>query len=149
MSNVPFPGMDWDEAGGYRSGGRNPLRSASDIAMGGGGPQKSQWREPYSAQPRPQANPNQGIFKDSGIGKYVNGRQFNKPAITGAIGKGLDMYATARYFRHAGFAQALRHTLGLQPVPSHMNDWIRQQHKFTEVGLPGLNPHDVHGQEHW
>jgi hypothetical protein len=97
-------------------------------------------------------------FSLSGRGKYfnpsnVNGQQFNKPAVSQAIGKGLDMYMTARYFRHAGMAQAVRHTLGLQPVPSHMNDWIRAQHKFTEVGLPGLNPQDAHAHEnpaeHW
>jgi hypothetical protein len=96
-------------------------------------------------------------FNLGGSGKYfnprnVNGQQFNKPAVKEAVGKGLDMYMTARYFRHAGMAQAVRHTLGLQPVPSHMNDWIRAQHKFTEVGLPGLNPQDAvheHDSEHW
>jgi len=149
MSDI---GINWGEGGQYQSGPTtNPLQTAAEKAMGGGGPQKSQWREPYSGQQRPQSNPNQGIFKDSGIGKYVNGGQFNKPAIVGAIGKGLDMYQTARYFRHAGMAQAMRHTLGLDPVPSHMNDWIRANHKLAESGMSGLNPPDTHvqGPEHW
>src|SRR6516165_12250933 len=145
MSDVPFPGINWGEAGGYRSGGGpNPLRTAADIAAGGGGPAKTS-RYPVSGKPQPKPPPGPQ-FAQSGIGRFFNGQQFNKPEITKAVGKGLDMYMTARYFRHAGFAQAIRHTMGLQPVPSHMNDWIRQQHKFTEVGLPGLNPHDAQAQ---
>jgi macrodomain Ter protein organizer (MatP/YcbG family) len=66
------------------------------------------------------------------VNRNANGLQFNKPAVLNTVKKGMDAYSTARYFSHAGFGEAIRYTLGMQPTPSHMNDWIRARHN-TDV----------------
>lgn len=126
--------------------------------------------EPQAQQPttnRPIAGPSQqkqyapgSTFRLSGLGKYYNpqnvsGSQFNRPAIMGALKKGVQAYSEAQYFRHAGFGAALRHTLGMPQMPSHMNDYLRARHNNKNVGI---DPHSITGQfstqdpheyEHW
>jgi hypothetical protein len=81
------------------------------------------------------------------LGKYYtrneNGRQFNKPAILGAVRKGVQAYSEAQYFRHAGVGAAARHMLGMPQMPSHMNDYLRSRHN---TDIRGINPHSLDAQ---
>jgi hypothetical protein len=74
-------------------------------------------------------------FGASGVSKYFNAGQFNKPAIHHAIANGLEAYGEARYFRTAGLTQALRHTFGMSQLPSHVNDYLVARHNRTTRGL--------------
>jgi hypothetical protein len=98
---------------------------------------------PWSADPlvrRPQqpSGPSSPWFQPYRVNRFLNrnanGNQFNKPEVKKAGIDLLNAYSTAHYFRHAGFGQAIRYTLGLNPTPSHMNDWIRAQHNLKVVG---------------
>lgn len=85
-------------------------------------------------------------FAKSGFGKYVrnnNGLQFNKPAIKHAVMSGVQAYSEAQYFSHSGFGAALRHTLGMPQMPSHMNDYLRSRHNARTVGE---DPHSISAQ---
>jgi hypothetical protein len=75
--------------------------------------------------------------------KNGNGLQFNKPAVRSAVQKGVQSYGEAQYFRHAGFGAALRHTLGMPQMPSHMNDYLRARHNTS---VRGVDPHSITAQ---
>jgi hypothetical protein len=99
-------------------------------------------------------------FSLRGLGKYYNpqnvsGQQFNKPAILGAVQKGVQAYGEAQYYRHAGVGAAARHMLGMPQMPSHMNDYLRSRHN---TNTRGINPksisaqfamQDPHEYQHW
>jgi hypothetical protein len=111
---------------------------------------------PPGHQAYPEAHPTQ--FAASGIGKYytrnANGRQFNKPAIAGAIKNGINAYDDARYFRQQGFGAAIRHTLGMDQAPSHRSDDINARRHAAQReatmgdnhGVTGANPDPTHVQ---
>lgn len=124
----------------------------------GGGP------HPQEPGPQPPAQQMQlpfqkpsGPFADKGIGRFVarngNGMQFNKPAIKQAVQNGITAYDDARYFRHAGFGAALRHTLGMDQAPSHRSDDINARKHASERdaamggnhGVTGVDPGHVEG----
>jgi hypothetical protein len=102
--------------------------------------------EQLKLQPQPQQQP-KSPFAESGIGKYYvkngNGRQFNKPAVMGAVKSGIQAYSEAQYFRHSGMGSALRHTLGMPQMPSHMNDYLRARHN---TNVRGEDPHSITAQ---
>lgn len=130
-------------------------------------PKARQVRRKIGVQPGPQAQAQQqqlpfqapGIrvgpetavrspFTQSGLGKYLgrdhtNGLQFNKPAIKQATEDSFNAFTRGQYFRHAGMGQAIRYTLGVEQVPSHVNDWINARNSAQrgihpgEVRMPG------------
>jgi len=90
-------------------------------------------------------------FADSGIGRFVNrnanGLQFNKPAVKQAVGNAVEAHSRAQYFRRAGMGAALRYTLGMPQVPSHVSDYLNARtHGQRQTGI---NPGALHtiGQE--
>ena len=125
--------------------------------------QPKQTPQPFDVGNVPKATPGGPSFATRGVGKFynpgnTNGNQFNKPAMQKATETALNSYATAKYFRNAGMGQALRYTLGMRPVPSHMNDWIIAEHNKKTASSQGLqptalqahtNPAQEQEYEHW
>jgi hypothetical protein len=108
-----------------------------------------------SRGPQPQAEQLQmkfpSRFADSGIGHFVNrnanGLQFNKPAVKQAVSNVVEAHTRGQYFRRAGMGAALRYTLGMGQVPSHMTDYLNARtHGQRQTGI---NPGALHtiGQE--
>jgi len=85
-------------------------------------------------------------FTEKGLGKFYNphnrnlhGGQFNKPGIKQA-GEGIAFsHLRSQYFRRAGMGAALRYTLGLEQVPSHVQDTLNSRQRRQT----GLNPGDI------
>ena len=100
----------------------------------------------HKAQTPPGAEP-PGQGEPGGFFKNLQGRQVNKPAVKGAVKGVLDAHARSQYFRHAGFGAALRYTLGMPQVPSHVNDYLNARHNQQ---VRGVDPGDVQVQhEPW
>lgn len=132
-----IPGEDW---GAFSTKQRASQTKAAGQTNPIGGPQ----------QPTAGGNPKATgpSFALKGKGKYynpsnVNGQQFNKPAIHGAILKGLDTMTWAGYFRHAGMGQALRHTLGVPLLSSHTNDSMNAKYNRETRSTQGIDPGSV------
>jgi hypothetical protein len=95
-------------------------------------------------QPPPVVGPHFGV---TGAGKYfnphnVNGQQFNRPAVKQVVGNAVEAHSRAQYFRRQGFGAALRYTLGMPQVPSHVNDYINARtHGQRQTGI---NPGALH-----
>ena len=45
--------------------------------------------------------------------------------------RGVRAHTRAQYFRHAGMGAAIRHTLGIEQVPSHVTDYINAQQRMA------------------
>ena len=68
-------------------------------------------------------------FNIRGKGRYfnpanTNGNQFNKPAVKGALQGAVRAHTRSQYFRRSGFGAAMRYTLGMEQVPSHVQDYL-------------------------
>jgi hypothetical protein len=80
-------------------------------------------------------------FSTQGTGKYfnprnVNGQQFNRPAVKKAVMTGIEAHSRAQYFRRAGMGAAIRYTLGMPQVPSHVNDYFNARtHGQRQTGI--------------
>jgi hypothetical protein len=86
----------------------------------------------------------QPVFATRGKTKYYNplnvkGEQFNKPAVKQGLTDIAEHHARSQYFRRAGFGAALRYTLGMDQVPSHVQDYLNSRQRRQT----GLNPGDI------
>jgi hypothetical protein len=68
-------------------------------------------------------------FDVEGEGKHYNarnvhGQQFNTGSVRGKVMKGVESHTRSQYFRRAGLGAAMRYTLGMQQVPSHVSDFL-------------------------
>lgn len=106
--------------------GRPPLSGEAQIIPGTGGP---------------VAPERQGFFRNLG-------RQLQSPETKMSVARILDQGQKAKYFRHAGFGAALRHTLGLPQTPSHLNDYFRAQYNRGQNGQTGRDPSPVFVEPH-
>jgi hypothetical protein len=87
--------------------------------------------------------PGTPTFDQTGMGKFynprnVNGKQFNTPEVTRVMRHAVEGHTNARFFRHAGLGAALRYTLHMPQVPSHMTDYINAQTRGR--AQTGINP---------
>jgi hypothetical protein len=57
----------------------------------------------------------------------TNGRQFNTEGVRNSLIGIAEGHARSQYFRRAGMGSAVRYTLGLRQLPSHMTDYINRQ----------------------
>lgn len=86
-------------------------------------------------------------FDVEGEGKHYNarnlhGHQFNKGTVRGKVMAGVEMHTRAQYFRRAGMGAAIRYTLGMQQVPSHVSDFLNARtHGQRQTGR---NPNTVY-----
>lgn len=171
MPNVQrrLPGEQWSAFSTKRAsafGGQQqqqaptgtPLRTAAQVAqertagIKPGGPFTPPPRpsQPQPAQPQPPMFGGATVgpsFATKGVGKYfnrnANGNQFNKPAIRSAVDNITKATANAQYFQHAGFGAALRHSFGLQQIPSHVNDFLNANHNTS---VRGRDPDPISAQ---
>jgi hypothetical protein len=129
-----LPNVKWGE---YTTKQPRTRKAVPDPAASIGAQQPdSTTIEGLPAQPR-IVGPHFGI---RGPGKYYNprnvsGQQFNKPAIKQGLTDLSRLHTRSQYFRHAGFTAALRYTLGIEQVPSHVSDYLNADRRQT-----GLNP---------
>jgi hypothetical protein len=147
MSDAQLPGEDWSAfstqrpdsafSTGYRQGRPYDKPIGPQLRDVSHQPRLTAAPPGYQRYPEQPAQP-PSPFAKSGIGKYVNrnanGTQFNKPAIRGAVDNITRATANAQYFRHAGFGAALRHSFGMQQIPSHVNDFLNARHNATVQG---------------
>lgn len=87
------------------------------------------------------------IFGTHGVSHFynpnnTNGKQFNTPAIKDKLVNIAEHHATSQYFKRAGFGAALRYTLGLRQIPSHMTDYINSQTRGQNQ--TGRNPNPAY-----
>ena len=97
--------------------------------------------EPLSGDPNPalQQQETPGV---PGGNPNVSGSQFNKAKVQNALVGLAERHATSQYFRHAGFGAALRYTIGLRQLPSHMTDYINSQTRGQKQ--TGINPNPAY-----
>lgn len=83
----------------------------------------------YIKGPRRYVNP---------INRSLSGSQFNGPAFKDAAINAVRADTRSQYFRHAGFGAAIRHTLGIEQVPSHVTDYMNAQ--IRNMRQTGIQP---------
>jgi hypothetical protein len=137
FSTKPFQQEQAPPSTGYKWGRPADRPLGPDPKMASEQPELTKFQKPTAPSP----------FADKGVGKYVvkngNGLQFNKPAVKSAVAKGVQAYGEAQYFRHSGMGAAMRHTLGMPQMPSHMNDYLRSRHNTS---VRGQDPHSISAQ---
>jgi phosphoribosyl 1,2-cyclic phosphodiesterase len=91
--------------------------------------------------------PGAPTFKQTGLGKFfnprnVNGEQFNKPEVQHQLQNMARAHTRSQYFRRAGFGAALRYTLDMEQVPSHVQDYLNARSNPRNV--TGIHPGPMH-----
>ena len=74
----------------------------------------------------------------------VSGSQFNRPEIHHAVQTGIRAHTRSMYFRRAGFGAALRYTLGMEQVPSHLQDYLNARMNPRNQGGQHVGPIYAH-----
>lgn len=106
------------------------------------------------SQPRPApGGPSSPLatrgFAAKGVRRFysptnTNGNQFNTKATQQAAQHALRTHTLHQYFRRAGFGAALRYTLGMEQVPSHLQDYLNARTHGRNQGGQHVGPIYAH-----
>jgi hypothetical protein len=79
----------------------------------------------------------------------VSSSQFDNSPVIDTLRKAADKHAITQHFRQNGFGDAIRYTLGLRQIPSHMTDFINAQTRVnTRTGIqPGPKYQRYHPED--
>jgi hypothetical protein len=71
--------------------------------------------------------------------------QFNRQAVQDKLQNAVHAAGRAAYFRRAGFGAALRYTLGMEQVPSHVQDYMNARTRGRRQ--TGIRPSPLYATE--